>query len=670
MTQTSQKPQIAITVVTSPRGPEAVFTVQAFLTKAAFESYRGAVEGARYEPSDRTNRAPLDKVLPILHRLKDANFTAELQPALREALQRYMVQQKLLVQNASSQASRVDEDLKSRGLALYPYQRIGIEWLASRIGALLADAPGLGKSCQALAALPLNKSIMILCPNVMKRVWEQEANKWRPDVLSVMVLEGRGSFQWPEGNEIVIVNPDILPVTPPRHCPVGMSLVVDEAHMFKNHKAKRTERARVMAEAVRAGGGRTWALTGTPILNDPTELWSVLQLVGCSLEAFGSYKQFYEIMGGSVDFFGATRWSTSPNTDVVERLRRVSLRREKKDVLTELPEKSYRYIEVDLDADTTKLCDAFWKQLSDAGIELSSAQDLARLSKDSGITLATVSSVRAALATAKIPALIELVETMEAEGEPIIVFSHHRAPIDTLGARPGWETITGSNSKDAQDVAARFQRGLLKGVACTIKAGGVGITLTRAWNMIVVDRDWSPELNDQFEDRFHRIGQTRGVIVTDLVGNHTMDKHVLKVLQKKIRIIANTVKASARGAEERPAPEMTEDELRAAFADVVADNQKKTTRRYPPVTKQEFWALDALKVLTESDPDCEGARPGIGWSVLDGAVGKSLYYGFRYKEALSRKQWALAIEICRKYHAQVGICPAEVELQEGQTPNE
>ena len=526
---------------------------------------------------------------------------------------------------------------------------------------------GLGKTIQALAAAPEGHPLLVICPNVLKGTWIAEAAKWRPEIAKVTRLQGRGSFRWPAPGELVILNYDILPETDaesggvPHGCTAGTTLIFDEAHALKNHKAKRTQRSRALANEVRSKDGRTWGMTATPLLNDPSELWAVLQAIGCAQEAFGSYNAFFDMMGGSLDKWGGVRWSSCPDESIPSRIRRVSLRREKAEVLPELPEKTFREIVVPIDRKTKTMLDKAWKVLQAAGIDLESAEALAAASKDAAIELQTVSAARAALATAKIPSLLELVESYEEQGEPLVVFSRHRAPIDALASRPGWATITGDNSKDAQAVAELFQAGKLKGVAATIQAGGVGITLTRATQIVLVDRDWTPALNDQAIDRGHRIGLQHGLLITDLVADHAMDAHVTKVLKKKQAIISRTIAASTIGATEKPVDDQTfsDDELRSLFAETVMDSQSPGKEFRLPQGAQEDWAARAILFLSDMDPDAAFELNDVGWNKLDGTVGHSLATSFvQHDGKMTDKQYQLAIRLCCKYHRQVGPCPA------------
>jgi superfamily II DNA/RNA helicase len=153
------------------------------------------------------------------------------------------------------------------------------------------------------------------------------------------------------------------------------------------------------------------------------------------------------------------------------------------------------------------------------------------------------SKIRARLASDRIKALEELVEGFEDAGEPVVVFSAHRAPVEAMAKRDGWAVIMGDTPQKARQQAVEdFQSGVLKGIACTIKAGGTGITLTRASKMIFCDLEWNPALNMQAEDRIRRIGQKASSLqYIRLVSDHAMDLHVLNLLSEKTALINDAI---------------------------------------------------------------------------------------------------------------------------------
>ena len=464
--------------------------------------------------------------------------------------------------------------------------------------------------------------------------------------------------------------------------PEGTVLIIDEAHACKNPKAARTQMLRALSEAVQARKGRTWALTATPMLNHPLELWAVLRLAGIAEEAFGSFKNFTRMFGGEQDQWGGWTWG-KVSEEVPERLRRVMLRRERKDVLPELPEKMWQPVPVVIDATVRKLCDRAEETIRKAGIDLRGSITAAQASRLAGLAFEEISEARAALATAKIPAMLEIVESYEEQNEPLVVFSAHRAPIDLLGKREGWAVITGDTSAEERTaVENAFQAGQLKGVAATIQAGGVAITLTHSAHALFVDRAWNPGLNDQAEDRICRIGQSRGCVIRMLQAEHAIDARVEGLLDEKREIIEASVGASTvMDAPFELAPAVDEDRLARIAAESrerLAAEEKAAkalarakargwvaeegdTTRHAPETPAEAWAASALLTLSAMDPDHAQEENGIGFNKGDSFIGHWL--GLELPKGLTPGQWKLAVQTCRKYHAQVGHCPGSREAK-------
>jgi len=679
-----------------------------------FAAYRAAIEGAKYNGAAKCNEAPVALVPVIAARLKAAGFVVDLDVEARTAVEAVQVAAKEAVQSAASRADTVDAGLKARGLGLFPFQREGVAWLAGRSAALLADPMGLGKTVQTLCAIPDGAPVLVVAPAVAKGVWKREAARFRPD-LKVVVLSGRGSFRWPAPGEMIVVNYDILPAAVPVKDskafmldssvpapPAGCVLVADEAHAVKNGKAKRTRALRAIADAVRADEtGCVWLLTATPMLNSPPELFSVLRAASLERQAFGTWDQFVRLFGGDRDRWGGMTWG-SPDASVADRLARVSLRRDRAAVLPQLPAKTHREISVEIDGATRRACDKLLAELAKANIDLTDAEALAKIHAN-GVAFRSMSTVRDALATAKIGALVELVEDFEEQNEPLVVFSAHRAPIDILGKREGWATITGDTSNEKRsEIEAAFQRGEYRGIAATIQAGGVAITLTRAAQSIFVDRAWTPALNDQAEDRIYRIGQTRGVVITTLVADHVLDERVTELLLQKSTIIDASVEAAAvvtvpaepvvdfdaLAAEARIEAEVA-DKARAEAERIAAErakenaervkNEKVATKnaaarkraekrgwvasateaaeRHEARTARQTWAARSLVQLAGDDPDYAMEENGVGFNKSDGVVGHWLAEELR--SGLTPKQWGLAVALCAKYHGQVGEMPAK-----------
>lgn len=657
-----------------------------------FDRYRGAIEGARFDGATRTNVATLDKVPAIIRRLRDAGFGVDCEPSLVEALRGFTSQQWLDLHSAKDRVAAIDAELRALGeergekMGLYAFQRVGVQWLATRSGALLADDMGLGKTLQTLASIPANAPVLVVCPAVAKSVWRGEVKKWRPH-LSTEVLSGRGSFRWPNPGEVIAINYDILPPVHEEGCkdekcqgcaaflksaPENLVLIADEAHALKSSKAQRTKRFRALSLVTRRKGGRAWVLTATPLLNNPPELWAVAQACGCAEEAFGSWKEFVRLFKGFKKPFGGYSWGTPDQGEVEERLRRFMLRRTKVDVAKDLPRKTRQIVEVEIDRKTLQLCD---KLLDEIKIDPDKVVDLLE-ENDSKIPFELWSKVAAALATAKIPALIDVVSEYEEAGEPVVAFSAYRAPVDTLGKRDGWETITGDTTHAERGrIVEAFQAGELKGVACTIQAGGVAITLTRSCNAVFNDIMPTPGLNVQAEDRINRIGQKRPCSIKILVANHKLDERLAAITIAKQNLIDATVEAARDRPEEVRDEDgnlveiaMTEEEVearirenvdtadRAARLDAVETTGKRKGRA--PANAREEWVAAGLRTLDDANPDGAQEQNGIGFNKIDTGFGRSLRRQLDESGGLlTDAQWDMAARVLKKYHRQIGRMP-------------
>jgi SNF2 family DNA or RNA helicase len=576
-----------------------------YLGGVRFDEYRKAVEGARYDWNRKANVATIDKLPGILRRLREMDLCVDLSQDLVEALEEHDAQLWLDVQGARERVERFDQELRKSGKSLYPFQATGAVWLAPRHGALLGDQMGMGKTATTIASLPASASVLVVCPASVKGVWRGEVAKFRPG-LRTALLSGRGSFRWPEKGEVVVVNYDVLPETHDKAClvrrkdkltkvagrhtdscerarqdpvphrlaaectgcyplykvarecrgclpflkevPREMVLVFDEAHKLKNANAQRTVKARGLSWATREAEGRVWLLSGTPLQNEPMELWAVLHAAQLAEEVFGNFKAFLRMFGGRAEEHGYSFSGDVEGEEVRERLERVMLRRLKEDVLSELPRMTVQHVEVDVDRKTVATCEAV---LAACGGVEAVLKDL-----DKAVSFENMAQARVALARAKVPALLEMVESYEEASEPLVVFSAHRAPIDLLGEREGWATITGDTSVEKRDEIVRlFQEGRFLGIALTIRAGGEGITLTRASNMVFVDEEWSPAVNAQARDRCLRIGQTKPVLVKILVADHELDRRVAETLTRKAKLIQEALDGPTRAARKESEPE-------------------------------------------------------------------------------------------------------------------
>lgn len=572
----------------------AIFRPKSFMGAEIFLKYQQATEGARFDPQRKAQLIPVLRAGRVLARLQAEAFGLEVDPQL---MKRVQAASRMLENDSEAADRRVNTlaaELLARGTPLYPFQKTGVHWLSTHPFGLLADEMGLGKTIETLIALPAMAAVLICCPKIAKGTWKREIDKWRPEFTRITEIPTRAAFRWPMPGEVVIVNYDILPDavdcltckntgriqgwssqfvhgwTPCPECstkrvaslpPEGVRLVGDEIHMTKGASATRTKNWRGISRGVIARGGTVWVLTGTPLLNEAPELWAILDGAGLAREAFGSWSHFKDVMGGSsVDFSKeqdnskrVTVWAKEPRDkeEVGRCLSKVMLRRLRIEVLPDLPTKRWEARTVDcLSLAQRKELDAIdWALIDDP---------------EAWRDIRNFSHIRKMLAQAKTPAMLEIVRK-EFPGIPLVVFSAHRHPIDTLAKLPGWTTITGdTNSDDRTRIENAFQKGDLAGIGATIGAGGVAMTLTHSNRVLFVDQHPTPALNAQAEDRVCRIGQNEGVLVTILVADHPIDKRIAEVLARKQALVDATIEQARYTAW----PEAHRDEmfrLQAAF---------------------------------------------------------------------------------------------------------
>jgi SWI/SNF-related matrix-associated actin-dependent regulator 1 of chromatin subfamily A len=507
---------------------------------------------------------------------------------------------------------RTDALKRVDGTPLFPFQVDGVEFLALKTRALLADDMGLGKTVQVLMALENDSRTLVVCPNSVRYVWRDELLRWRPDLQPVVVASGRATV--PSPGEVVIVNFEKAPLVKDAAQFNGVRLVVDEAHFCKNFRSLRTKKITAVAKVAVS----TWLLTGTPLANRPLDLWGTLNAGGMAFEVFGTFQRFVTLFGGHKNRWGGWEFAPKPIPEAAERLRRVMLRRHKDDVLQDLPSKRYQTIVVNgLDKKLMKKLDEL-ASLADVFID---AGELPPFEK--------FSAIRAELATFKISAAEDLIASYEEAGEPVVVFSAHRAPVETLGAREGWGMIAGGMS--AEDRAATvkaFQTGELKGIALTIGAGAEGLTLTKASRMLFVDLDWVPGRNLQAEDRIRRIGQTaQSLEYIRLVVDHAMDRRVLELLDSKARLIEGAVEATVDYT--APEPVRTERESDNDWSARVAEHKAKlakaeTTRQQKLEQAERDAHLNAVQRILGQERQRANGEAEVPESIQDPAYRRQL----------------------------------------------
>jgi SWI/SNF-related matrix-associated actin-dependent regulator 1 of chromatin subfamily A len=432
---------------------------------------------------------------------------------------------------------------------LFPHQIEGVAFLLGRRRAILADDMGLGKTRQAIVSLrhlTPRGSRLVVCPASVKRNWAREILVVAPDA-SILVVEGTAPISLTA--EWVIINYDILG----RHLSDLLrvpwaALVFDEAHYLKNHTSARSKLSRQLTAAAAAATPAlaVQLLTGTPLTSRPRDLFVLLQLAAHPLgRSFLSFAKRY-----CAAEKGEYGWKTGGASNIEEltvQLHGVMLRRSKDDVLA-LPPKLRTWLAVEVPSGTGARAIA-------KVFELLAGKDTRPLpSRDvelrrRGKLLAFLVEARQALAIAKTTATLDFVKGAIDQGEKVIVFSCFDEPIRKLAKELGDTAVVVTGKTPAamrQPLVDRFQNAADARVfVANIIAGGTGLNLTAATQVVFNDLDWVPTNHWQAEDRAYRIGQTRTVNVTYFVARDTIDDFVQAVLETKGALVNAIVEGDA-----------------------------------------------------------------------------------------------------------------------------
>jgi SWI/SNF-related matrix-associated actin-dependent regulator of chromatin subfamily A-like protein 1 len=421
---------------------------------------------------------------------------------------------------------------------LRPYQTEGVEAIYHFRGrALLADEMGLGKTIQALTwirKIPKRRPVVIVCPASVKYTWQAEAHQHYN--MRTEVLEGRASGRMQTlPCDVVILNYEILKSWLPLLRKFKPQVIIlDEIHYITNPEAQRTKAVFKLVKGAKSVVG----LSGTPLLNRPVELWPVLKAIRPDL--FPDFDKFawryckprFTPWGWTYD--GAT------HTKELHRILRQEcmIRRLKKDVLTELPDKQRRAVPFRLKS----------------YVEYHQAQDdfLKWLNKKS-VTKAKRASRSQALT--KIGYLLRLVAELKMDwtqkwieeffiahpDQKLVAFTMHTAVIDRLKERFRDKCVvidgrvTGRAKHDAVRAFQNNRR--IRLFLGNWKAAGIGITLTAASHAAALDLPWTPGALLQGEDRLHRFGQKLKVILHYLMAMGTIEEKQIKILRRKTKVL-------------------------------------------------------------------------------------------------------------------------------------
>ena len=401
---------------------------------------------------------------------------------------------------------------------------------------------GLGKTVQAIAYAALHQEhwpVLVVCPANVKYNWLKELREWLPDCSSEVVKSGKDEIT---DADFTVINYDLMSKKEDELTAIGFStIILDECHYLKNQKAKRTQATLAVAQECES----ILALSGTAITNRPVELFNTLNMVRpAEYSNFFKYAMQYcgaENNGWGWDFTGAT------NIDELHsKLRDVMIRRLKKEVLTELPDKIRQFVPVQPTASEL----SHYKREAARWLR-EYAQHKSSGSMPAGFVLNMLTSLRHECGLLKVGAAIDWVAEYRdiTDNKPVIIFTHHKDVNDALmqglsddkrfaGTR--WGKITGGvNAKKRQELVEQFQSGKLDGLVCSTIAAKEGLTLTAADTVVFIEREWVSGWEEQAEDRVNRIGQDSDTVwATYLSVAGTIDERFDRIVEQKREVVS------------------------------------------------------------------------------------------------------------------------------------
>jgi len=475
----------------------------------------------------------------------------KMEKAINKAKTAIGQQKKLFILSTMESINESDE-FKGMFERLYPFQKVAVEYSKHRNGILIADEMGLGKTIQALAIIEYHQlyPAVIVVPAMIVRNWLREIESWIPHRTASKI-----------DNSSVFPNSDIYVVSYNMISKVGdrlmirkpKCLIADESHYLKTSNSQRTIAILKYFENV----SYRILTTGTPILNRTIELAPQLELLGVLDSHFGGKRRFIRRYAPP-QFNGFGTIYTSANEEELQTELRKScmIRRMKKDVLKELPDKIKQVVYLPL-SDYKK-----YKEVEDDSInwyeEKLKKQNLSEIEVEELIEeklttrseyaekMVKIEYLRQATATYKMDAIFEWVDDTLEQVDKLVIFAHHRDIIENLfnKYRNCSVMLYGGMANEVSDTINRFiAEKDIKIFIGSLQSAGIGIDgLQRICDKIAfVELPWTPALLSQAEDRLHRIGQQNPVNIYYLLGENTIDEYVYSVIGHKEEIFEKSI---------------------------------------------------------------------------------------------------------------------------------
>lgn len=438
------------------------------------------------------------------------------------------------------------------------YQKAGFLWLKTLrengFGGILADDMGLGKTLQVISLLLMEqhewkcgekecRRSLIVCPASLIYNWKKEIERFAPELDAVIITGGvaerEAIIKATKGGQILITSYDLLKRDVEVYKDIVFAIqVIDEAQYIKNAGTQAAKGVKQITAAFKL------ALTGTPIENRLSELWSIFDyLMPGFLYAYKKFREEIE-----------TPIVANKDEEKMDRLKKMIrpfiLRRLKADVLKDLPEKMEENLFAKIEGEQLELYDAHVSQLrqalnktSEKEFNANKMQFLAELMKlrqlccDPGLLYDNFKGE-----SAKTEMCLDMITNAIEGGHKVLLFSQFTTMLDRLAVRLkkagiDYYMLTGAVSKEKRmEMVESFQTDDVPVFCISLKAGGTGLNLTAADIVIHYDPWWNVAVQNQATDRAHRIGQTNVVTVYKLVTQGTIEEKIIDIQEKKRKL--------------------------------------------------------------------------------------------------------------------------------------
>lgn len=449
--------------------------------------------------------------------------------------------------NISKLEFKVPKIIKGK---LREYQKIGYNWMKTLehlgFGGILGDEMGLGKTLQTITFIASNPNskTLIVAPTSLVFNWVSEFEKFAPEVKTAAVNGSKEEreilLKEIEKYDVLITTYNLLKRDLDIYRDIQFNYcILDEAQNIKNSNSQNAAAVKEIRSDSR------FALSGTPIENSLMELWSIFDFI------MPGY--LYDEKRFSVRYHKRLKEEPVVIEELNKLIKPFILRRRKKEVIKELPDKIEKTLLVDMSEEQKKVYGAYAKyaveliekKVKDYEFQNSKIEILAYITKLRQLCLDPSLIMEDYIGgCGKIEALVELLHKSLGEGHRVLVFSQFTSVLKNIGARISLENISysyldGSISAEKRMVMVRnFNEGENSVFLISLKAGGTGLNLTSADVVIHFDPWWNPAVEEQATDRAHRIGQENVVEVIKLVAKGSIEEKIIKLQEQKKKLIS------------------------------------------------------------------------------------------------------------------------------------